>query len=204
MTTETNWKAQPDDPDYDRMREELVLAAIEIISRDGVEGLKTQSLATQAGIKRSTYYRYFSSKDELIVAVLEHEFNALVDDAARLTSHLEDPIDRVIESVYQTLLAHRTNKRLSNLLGPESKNCIKLNTLAQFIYPKLITPLLIANFSDGELSQEEAKNYDYIVRWLLNTVLAMAMFGTGGLDEADEKGMLQLNVRPVLESLVET
>lgn len=202
MTTDVNWKAQPEDPDYYRMREALVLAAIEIISREGVEGLKTQSLAKQAGIKRSTYYRYFSSKDELIVAVLKHEFNALVFDVARLTNHLEDPIDRVIESVYQTLLAHRTNTRLSHLLGPASKDCIKLNTLAQFIYPELITPFLVVNFSGGELSKEEEQKYDYIARWLLNMVLAMAMFGTGGLDETGERNMLQLNIRPVLETLI--
>ncbi|UWG98314.1 TetR/AcrR family transcriptional regulator [Dehalobacter sp. DCM] len=53
-------------------KDNIVLTAIEIINDLGIQGLSTKELAKRQAITESLLYRYFRSKDEIIVAVLEN------------------------------------------------------------------------------------------------------------------------------------
>lgn len=57
---------------FPNRKDSIVLAAIEIISDSGIQGLSTKELAKRQEITESLLYRYFRSKDEIIITVLEH------------------------------------------------------------------------------------------------------------------------------------
>lgn len=69
--TETvpGWKARPEGPEYDAVRGRLVDAAEAIVRDHGVNALRLDSVAEAAGLHRSSVYRYFGSKEELLTAV---------------------------------------------------------------------------------------------------------------------------------------
>ncbi|MEZ5141141.1 MAG: TetR/AcrR family transcriptional regulator [Acidimicrobiales bacterium] len=69
--TETvpGWKARPEGPEYDAVRGRLVDAAEAIVRDKGVNALRLDSVAEAAGLHRSSVYRYFGSKEELLIAV---------------------------------------------------------------------------------------------------------------------------------------
>jgi AcrR family transcriptional regulator len=52
-------------------RERIVLAAIEILERDGAAGITTRRIASEAGVNSAAVNYYFGSKDELIRRVME-------------------------------------------------------------------------------------------------------------------------------------
>jgi AcrR family transcriptional regulator len=53
-------------------RETLVITAIAIIHENGLQGLSTREVAKREGISESTIFKHFKSKNELILAVLDH------------------------------------------------------------------------------------------------------------------------------------
>lgn len=56
----------------DRRRRELVLAAYQLISEQGLEKLRTRDIAAKVGINISTLHYYFGTKEDLIAAVVDH------------------------------------------------------------------------------------------------------------------------------------
>lgn len=70
VTAVPDWKARPEGPEYDTVRRRLVDAAEAIVRDKGVNALRLDSVAERAGLHRSSVYRYFNSKEELLTAVV--------------------------------------------------------------------------------------------------------------------------------------
>lgn len=52
-------------------RERIVATACELFNRMGIRAVGVDAIMTEAGVARNTFYRYFPSKDDLVVAFLE-------------------------------------------------------------------------------------------------------------------------------------
>ena len=53
-------------------KDSMILAAIDIISESGLQGLSTKEIASKQGISESLLYKHFKSIDEVLVAVVEY------------------------------------------------------------------------------------------------------------------------------------
>jgi AcrR family transcriptional regulator len=51
---------------------EIVEKAIGIISKSGIEGLTTKSLAGQVGVSEAALYRHFSGKSDILMGILDY------------------------------------------------------------------------------------------------------------------------------------
>lgn len=60
----------PDDPDAEA-RERILRTAYELFTRHGLAVVGVDRIVAEAGVAKTTLYRHFHSKDELVVAVLE-------------------------------------------------------------------------------------------------------------------------------------
>jgi len=69
VTTLPDWKARPEGPEYETVRGRLVDAAERIVREGGVNALRLDSVAEAVGLHRSSVYRYFESKEDLLTAV---------------------------------------------------------------------------------------------------------------------------------------
>ncbi len=69
-------------------------AARRLIAEKGDE-FTTQDLVTEAGVALQTFYRYFSSKDELLLAVIGDAMVDACERWAQAASELPDPLARV-------------------------------------------------------------------------------------------------------------
>lgn len=67
----------------DQTRAAIVTAAVEMASREGLEGLTIGSLAEQMGMSKSGLFAHFGSREELQLAVLKHYERRFVDDVLR-------------------------------------------------------------------------------------------------------------------------
>jgi AcrR family transcriptional regulator len=67
-----------------RARVERILAAArDLLAEGGVDALTMRALAARTGIPVGTVYRYFSNRDEIIAAYLDHELEAIEQAGAR-------------------------------------------------------------------------------------------------------------------------
>ena len=63
------------------VRKELILAAArDVFSRKGFKGAATAEIAAQAGVAEGTIFRYFKTKKELLLAVVEPVETAWIDE----------------------------------------------------------------------------------------------------------------------------
>lgn len=56
----------------EKRRQELVLAAFDLIAEHGFEGLRTRDVAARVGVNIATLHYYFPTKESLIRGVLQH------------------------------------------------------------------------------------------------------------------------------------
>lgn len=73
----------------------VIVDAAQRLLRETGEGFTTQELAKEAGVALQTFYSYFSSKDELILAVIEE---SIIEGCAEMSARaagLDNPLDRL-------------------------------------------------------------------------------------------------------------
>ncbi len=95
--------------DADRSQQTILLAARDEFAQHGLAGARVDRVAERAGLNKRLIYYYFSSKDELFLAVLEAAYADI--RAAEQQLHLADmppaqAIRRLTEFTWEYYLAH--------------------------------------------------------------------------------------------------
>lgn len=106
------------------LREHILATASELFYRRGVRAVGIDLVIAEAGIAKTSLYRYFPTKDDLIVAFLEREdadFWSVWDEAAH--RHATDPLAE--------LEAHM--RWIGERLGRQNyRGCPQINVAAEF------------------------------------------------------------------------
>jgi AcrR family transcriptional regulator len=83
----------------DRVRLELTREILEVaraqLARDGAHGLSLRSIARELEMAPSALYRYFSSRDDLLSALILEAFASLADGAELAAGTADDGVDLV-------------------------------------------------------------------------------------------------------------
>ncbi|CAB3762754.1 TetR/AcrR family transcriptional regulator [Paraburkholderia solisilvae] len=105
-------------------QEHLLRAASELFYRDGVRAVGVDAVVERAGVNKMSLYRQFSSKDDLVVAYLEHADRAFFERFERsIAKHPGDPVQRLNQ--YFTDLARRAS-------ADDYRGCPFVNVSAEF------------------------------------------------------------------------
>lgn len=86
--------------EFTRRQKEIVDVAMEIVSKDGLDGLTTKAIAGALGLSEAALYRHFDGKTDILAGVIrffEQETRKLLDEV-RADQSLSP-----IQKVYQTL-----------------------------------------------------------------------------------------------------
>jgi AcrR family transcriptional regulator len=87
-------------------RQQIIDAARRCFVRRGFHATSMQDVIAEAGLSIGAVYRYFPSKNDLIVAIAEQvvaEVDAALADTAQPGLPLVDALDRVVDTVYGQL-----------------------------------------------------------------------------------------------------
>jgi AcrR family transcriptional regulator len=93
-------------------REQLVDAAWQVLARTGFEGFKVSSVIRATGVSTRTFYRCFSSKDDLFVELLVDETRRAAERIGRIVAGEPDPGSRVAAWVAAIMSAASTTELL--------------------------------------------------------------------------------------------
>jgi AcrR family transcriptional regulator len=78
-----------------QFRQRLCDLALKAFAEQGVEGMSLRGLAAAAGCSRTTPYRYFKNKADILAAVRQAQFQRMADEAEAVAHSVSDPDERL-------------------------------------------------------------------------------------------------------------
>jgi AcrR family transcriptional regulator len=100
-------------------RDRIVDAAFKVVERFGLSRFTMDDVARLAGVSRQSVYRYFDSKDALIVALVAREEETFLDGVREAHSRHERLEDALREGILFCLRTAREHPLLDRLLESE-------------------------------------------------------------------------------------
>jgi len=107
-------------------RERLLAAAARVFYAEGINAVSVDYVINDASVTRSTFYRYFPSKDDLVAAYLTDRDQAIRTAVAGAEAHEEDPAKLL------RLVMHAIG---DELCGSGFRGCPFINAAAEFPDP---------------------------------------------------------------------
>lgn len=126
---------------------EILRAAGQLIREQGYDDMNMDALAEIVGISKPTLYQHFTSKESILLHVIQHSLEALDD---HLVQHTDGtPVER-LELVLQTLIEHayRPDSIMANL---SAKSVLEmLRSTAVVAHKERVLTLLYRIVDDGK------------------------------------------------------
>jgi AcrR family transcriptional regulator len=83
------------------LKNALIKAGVEILSKEGVSGLTLRKVAKRAGVSHSAPYAHFKDRQSLIAAISTEGFRQLYEQLnAAIYAHADDPKAQLVESAW--------------------------------------------------------------------------------------------------------
>lgn len=192
------WKARPEGPDYDGTRRRLVDAAELIVRDQGVGSLRLESVAEAVGLHRSSVYRYFDSKEQLLTAVVVRATRRVQREVIAELGESAPPERFLAEGLAMAMARVVTEPVLRALLSPtasEAMTRVGSRALTDGLRP-VVEPLFVTAAEQGLL--RAGVTTDDALRWML--VVATGLFRAPDLvpDRRELARLLDLLLVPAL------
>jgi AcrR family transcriptional regulator len=192
------WKARPEGAEYESVRGRLVDAAETIVREEGVNALRLDSVAEQAGLHRSSVYRYFNSKEELITAVVVQATLRIGRAIIAEIGESAEPERFLVEGVTAGLAAVAADPVHRSLMAPSASEAmarIAGTAITEGIRP-LIEPMFAAADERGVL--RAGVTPDDAILWLQIVSSGMVCSPNVVPDEAQLRELLRRMLVPAL------
>ena len=188
MNSPAHWKAKSHRAEYDVMRERLLNAAWDYACEKGVRRLTLNAVATQADCARSSVYRYFDNKEQLLGALLQERIYRFGQEMEGELQRFEDPREQLVRGLFIAVTAFRTSPAMElfrTLLGDGEQHLpdILLNYIPR-IAPDILSigPFYTQARADGLLREDVSD--EEVLRWMVTIGLALAQ-QSASTDDAD-------------------
>lgn len=106
-------------PDTDDLDTRILDAALAEFETYGLRRVSVEDVAKRAGVARTTIYRRFTNKEQLLQAVILREVRRFLTAIADATEDLPSPEDAVVEGFVAGLQGARTHPLMTRVLQSE-------------------------------------------------------------------------------------
>ena len=176
-------------------RERVIGAAVELASNGGYEAVQMRDVAAQADVALGTLYRYFPSKDHLLIAALAEQVEALQRRLAQKPPRGGTSADRVVDVLHRASRALERDPRLTAaMVTALSSPDPEVAESKQAVYDILAS--VVVDAVDGDALAES----EGVVRVLGHVWFAALVSWVGGMAPAGRMGDdLEVAARLILE-----
>ena len=195
----TEWGYHAAD-DADAARERIVDAAEAAIQRWGVARTRIDDIATEAHCGRTTIYRYFGNRDNVIVEVVLRQARRLLATLVDRLSTLPDTPDKVVEALVLAVDLVRRDRHLSWAFKPEDPPS-QIEGLADALHELATSTWTMFLRSDPTLRGALRPGVDppLAAEWMLRIMLSYLTFpGRSGESRQAMRRQLRLLLLPAL------
>src|SRR5512134_4066459 len=99
------------------LKNALIKAGVEILSKDGIEGLSLRKVAQRAGVSHNAPYSHFPDKQSLIAAISTEGFKQLYDElSAAIALHKDNPRQLLLEGAWVYVQFAMSNTDTFNIM----------------------------------------------------------------------------------------
>ena len=113
---------KPRSRDADRSQQTILLAARDEFARHGLAGARVDRIAERADINKRLIYYYFTSKDDLFLAVLENSYIDIRTAEQKLHLDELDPVEAIRQLVSFTWNYYLEHPEFIALLNSENQH----------------------------------------------------------------------------------
>jgi AcrR family transcriptional regulator len=115
----------------------IIDATLELLAEEGFQGLSIEAVAARAGVGKTTIYRRWSSKEELVMEAIRQ---VQIDVPVMDTGNFRNDLAALLKTVYQGFMAHPypfLGKLVLKFIGEYQTNPeIFQDALTQLIVPR--------------------------------------------------------------------
>lgn len=172
--------------------EKILDAAEKLFAEHDAASVGMNEIARAAGCSRATLYRYFESRDALHTAYVHRWANALYNELNRRLDGIDDPAQRLVAGMMESLALVRSNPALASWFA-ETGPPIGTAMAAQSDVITVMVESFLSALDTGDTDAVQQR-----ARWVVRVVTSM--LGSPGRDAEDERAMLMQFVVPVVIS----
>jgi AcrR family transcriptional regulator len=111
----------------------MLQAALDLLAEVGFDAMSMDAIATRAGVGKTTIYRRYASKEELVADAIE---NVREDIFIPDTGNLQSDIDAIIQNAAQITLSPLGRQTVAMIISSASSNA----QFAQIYWTKYLQP----------------------------------------------------------------
>jgi AcrR family transcriptional regulator len=167
--------------------EDILDAALAEFERHGVRRVALDDVARRAGVSRTTIYRRFANRDDLMAAVIERENAALFADIAEELKSAGPQSNYYVEAFTASILRFRRHRVLNQMIRDDPAMALELSHRHYGTVTERMAEALRVIFPSGfaERIGERAVNdlADTILRY---AAMVLLLPSTQPLDTADD------------------
>jgi AcrR family transcriptional regulator len=126
-------KKSPGRPRSATSHQAILQAALKLLSEVGFEAMSIEAIASRAGVGKTTIYRRYASKEELVADAIESVREEMVIPD---TGNLQDDIDALIQNAAQITLSPLGRQTVAMIISSASSNA----QFAQIYWTKYLQP----------------------------------------------------------------
>jgi AcrR family transcriptional regulator len=128
---------KPGRPRSAQAHKAIIDATLELLAEEGYQGLSIEEVAARAGVGKTTIYRRWSSKEELVMEAIRQ---VQIDVPVMDTGNFRNDLAALLKTVYQGFMAHPypfLGKLVLEFIGEyQTKPEIFQDALTQLIFPR--------------------------------------------------------------------
>jgi AcrR family transcriptional regulator len=184
----------------DLARERIIDAAEAAVRRWGVVRTRIDDIAAEARCGRTTVYRYFGNRDNVVVEVLLRQGRRYLQRLLEHVATLPDTTEKVVEAVVFAVELVRRDEQLQSLFTPDSAPA-QIEGLSEALFDLAATTWQEFLREDRVLAGALRSDVDpaLAAEWILRAMLSYITFpGRTGTDRRAMRRQLRQLLVPAL------
>jgi len=149
-------KATPSNASGEMTTKERILdVAIDLFAQKGFDAISMREIAEAAGIRKATLYYYFTTKDEILVTILEYVMERWNQSKVGKWSDSDDSEAQILSMGLDGFLAMASSVSSSWLGDPRMEKIMRISFI-ELYHNEQIRNFMLAFFGDGPKFFEES------------------------------------------------
>lgn len=168
------------------IKKQLIMEkALELFAKQGFEATSVQQITEYCGISKGAFYLSFKSKDELILALIDHFMIQIASDIDYVVNHTDDDQKLLYEFYYTAFNSLYKHSDFAKILIKEQTHSFNQELILKFhYYDKLIEKSILSMIERLYSEEVNHTKYDiiYCVKGFMNIYSHLFLFYNVPLD----------------------
>lgn len=131
------------------MKESILEGVVNVLIKEGSEGLTMQRVAEEAGVAKGTLYTYFDNKSTLLKAVLRSSIEPLTQELDKILKTNSNPVQKLQQIIERTLSYFDENRDMFRVLMHERHKVLGKQPRQKSSYYSLLVEGIASVISQG-------------------------------------------------------